>query len=49
MVVTELAVFNWDKNTREMMLTEVAQGHTVDEVRSQTESEFTISPALKFF
>ena len=49
MVVTEMAVFNWDKETREMFLTEVAEGHTVEEIKAKTECKFTVSPNLVSF
>jgi len=49
MLITEMAVFNWDKETREMMLLEVAKEHTVDAVKQATGCEFKISPQLKSF
>lgn len=33
MAITEMAVFEWDKNTREMMLTEIAKGLSTEEVQ----------------
>lgn len=49
MAITDLAVFTWDKQTREMMLTEVARGRTVEDVQRDTGCKFLISPTLKEF
>ena len=49
MAITDLAVFTWDKKTREMMLIEVAKGHSVDDVKEQTGCQFKVSPNLKEF
>jgi len=49
MAITDMAVFTWDKNTREMTLAEVARGHTVDEIKRDTGCTFKISPTLKEF
>lgn len=32
MAITEMAVFRWDRQTREMTLTELGEGYTVDDV-----------------
>jgi 3-oxoacid CoA-transferase B subunit len=32
MAITEMAVFKWDKNTREMTLAEIAPGLSVEDV-----------------
>lgn len=47
MAITEMAVFKWDRNTREMMLIEIAPGHSIDEVIAATGCKFLISPNLK--
>jgi 3-oxoacid CoA-transferase subunit B len=47
MIITELGVFEMDKTRRRFMLTEIAPGVTVDEVKSKTEAEFLVSPTLK--
>ncbi len=49
MAITELAVFKWDKQTREMMLIEVAHGVSVEDVIKNTGCSFKISPTLKEF
>ena len=49
MAITDLAVFTWDKNTREMMLTEVAKGHGLEDVIRDTGCQFKVSPTLKEF
>ena len=49
MAITDLAVFEWDKETREMMLIEVAKGRTVDDVKKDTGCKFSVSPNLKEF
>jgi 3-oxoacid CoA-transferase len=33
MCITEKAVFTWDKQTRQMMLTEIAKGMTLEDVQ----------------
>ena len=45
LIITELAVFEVTKDG--LLLTEVASGVTVDEVKSKTEAPFTVSPNLK--
>jgi acyl CoA:acetate/3-ketoacid CoA transferase beta subunit len=49
MCVTDMAVFTWSKTTREMMLTEIAPGLTVDEIKKNTSCSFKVSPTLKEF
>jgi len=48
-LVTDLAVFEFDKETREMTLIEVAEESSLEEVRSLTECEFKVSDNLKTF
>ena len=49
MAITDMAVFTWDKHTREMMLLEIAKGITVDDVKNATGCAFNVSPTLKEF
>jgi len=49
MAITEMAVFEWGKETREMMLTEIAAGLSLEEVQKATGCEFKVSPTLKEF
>ena len=49
MAITDKAVFTWDKQTREMMLAEIAENVSVDEVIKETGCKFIISPTLKVF
>jgi 3-oxoacid CoA-transferase B subunit len=52
MIITDLAVFNVEGpkgNKKGLVLTEVAPHWTVDELRSVTEAEFEVSPALKVY
>merc|ERR1712060_1017924 len=46
MVISDMAVFEWNKNTREMMLMEVAPGVTTEDVRTATGSNYSVSPTL---
>jgi 3-oxoacid CoA-transferase subunit B len=44
MVVTDLAVFTIDKNGKDgMALIELADGVTLDEVKSKTEADFRVA------
>jgi len=49
MAITDLAVFTWDKHTREMMLQEVAKGLNAEDVKKATGCKFLVSPNLKEF
>ena len=49
MAISELAVFTWDKHTREMMLQEVAKGFNAEDVIKATGCKFLVSPNLKEF
>ena len=49
MAITEKAVFTWDRNTREMMLEEIAPGLSTEDVVAATGCSFKISPNLKEF
>lgn len=46
-IITELAVFVVDKTKRELVLTEFAEGVTVEEIRAKTAAPFTVSPNLR--
>ena len=46
MAITDMAVFKWDKNTREMMLIEIAPGLTPADIKKETGSNYTVSPTL---
>jgi 3-oxoacid CoA-transferase len=46
MAITEMAVFEWHKTTREMMLTEIAPGLSVEDVQNATGCKFVVSPSL---
>ena len=46
MAITEMAVFEWHKETREMTLIEIAPGYTLEEVQKATGCPFTVSPTL---
>lgn len=41
-IITELAVFGVDRHAGKLVLTEVAEGVTVDEVRAKTGCEFEV-------
>jgi len=49
MCVTDMAVFRWDKDTREMTLCEVAPGVSVEDVRANTSCDFKVADDLKTF
>ena len=49
MLITDIAVFEFDRDTRQMTLTEVAENSSVEEVLQNTEAEFEISPNLTTF
>jgi 3-oxoacid CoA-transferase B subunit len=49
MAITEMAVFRWDKHTREMMLTEIAPGLSVEDIKKNTGCSFKVSPTLVTF
>jgi len=47
MVITELCVLEMDPARRRFILTELAPGVTVDDVKKQTEAEIIIAPGVK--
>ena len=49
LLITDMAVFEFDKDTREMRLIEIAEDTTVEEVTANTEANFTVVDDLKTF
>ena len=49
MAITDMAVFEWDKNTREMTLKEIAPGLSPEDVKNATGSNYTVCPNLSEF
>ena len=49
MLITDMAVFEFDKQTRTMLLTEIASNTTLEEVKKATSANFIVSPNLKSF
>lgn len=49
MAITDMAVFSWDKKTREMMLEEIAPGLGTEDIEKATGCKFNVSPTLKEF
>lgn len=48
-IITELAVFDVDKNSGTMELIDIAEGVTLEEVKAKTDAEFTIRSKLGTF
>ncbi|WWC91783.1 uncharacterized protein L201_006730 [Kwoniella dendrophila CBS 6074] len=51
-IITDLAVFDVDRNKKNgggLTLIEVAEGHTVDEVKEKTGASFKVAPEIKYF
>ena len=46
-IITDLCVFQVDRSKGSLTLTELAEGVTVDEVKSKTDARFTVAPELK--
>ena len=46
MAITDMAVFEWDKNTREMTLKEVAPGLSPEDIKNATSSKYSVCPDL---
>lgn len=46
MAITDMAVFEWDKNTRQMMLKELAPGISPEDIKEATGSNYSICPNL---
>ena len=49
MLITDMAVFEFDKVTRQMTLTEVAEDTTVEAIKENTGCDFAVAPNLKKF
>ena len=49
MLITEMGVFEFNKKTREMMLIEISNSITLDQLKKDTECDFIVSPNLKTF
>jgi 3-oxoacid CoA-transferase B subunit len=49
MLITDMAVFEFDKAHKHMILKEVAEGYTVEDVKASTECEFDVADDLKTF
>lgn len=47
MIITELAVFQVNKSTGRLLLTEIAKGVSVDEIKSKTEAAFDVAKELR--
>jgi 3-oxoacid CoA-transferase len=48
-LITDMAVFEFDKESRQMTLTEIAEDTSLEEVKAQTEASYVVSPNLKTF
>ncbi len=46
-IITDLCVFDVDRERRELDLVEAAPGVTVEEIRAKTEASFRVSPQLR--
>jgi 3-oxoacid CoA-transferase subunit B len=46
-IITDLCVFDVDRDRLELVLVELAPGVTADEVRAKTEAQFRVSPGLR--
>ncbi|KAG8932489.1 hypothetical protein FRC02_001012 [Tulasnella sp. 418] len=47
MIITDLCVFEIDRHAGKMTLIELAEGVTLDEVRSKTGADYDVSPNLR--
>jgi 3-oxoacid CoA-transferase len=48
-IITDLAVFQVDRKQGTLTLTEVAEGHTLEEVKEKTDAEFSVAEKLGSF
>jgi 3-oxoacid CoA-transferase len=46
-IITEMCVFEIDKEARELVLTEVCEGLTVEDIRAKTDADFKVADDLK--
>ena len=49
MLITDMAVFEFDKVSRQMTLTEIAEDTTLEAVKEATEARFVVAQDLKRF
>lgn len=49
MLITDMAVFEFNKETRQMVLTEIAEDTTLEAVKAATEARYIVSSDLKRF
>ena len=49
MLITDMAVFEFDKNTRQMTLTEIAEDTTLEAIKEATDCDFKVASDLKTF
>jgi len=49
MLITDLAVFEFHPETRQMVLTEIAENTTIEEIKANTDCEFEVAAELKTF
>ena len=49
LIVTELAVFKVDRAAGELLLTDIAEGVTLDELRAKTAADFKVADQLATF
>jgi 3-oxoacid CoA-transferase subunit B len=47
MLITDLAVFEFDEAKKRFALIELAPGETVESIKAKTEAEFEVSPSVK--
>jgi 3-oxoacid CoA-transferase len=48
-IITELAVFKVDRKSGNLRLIDIAEGATVEEVKSKTEADFIVSESVGRF
>lgn len=49
MLITDMAVFEWDRESRQMWLTEIAEDTTLEAVKAATDANFKVAAQLKKF
>lgn len=49
LIVTDMAVFQVDRAAGELLLTDIAEGVTLEELRAKTACEFNVSSSLATF
>lgn len=48
-LITDMAVFEFDKKTRQMTLTEIAEDTSLEEVKANTGADYVVAQNLKTF